>query len=479
MFNTISKATLLIIFCFVASYKAQSQSFLKKTLNVIEKANKTIESVTNNPSKEEKQLNNSKQTNTDVFSVQEKTSTLQKDQGLYENGIYVGNAFTDREIPITPHMTENTKIINMDERTITCTKHFKDGVCFALNPNHGWGVFDTAGIQIIDYKLSFGTLSGNSQMPEFENGYCPVRDPKNSYIINKRGEVIKQFTNIKYLSNFRNGIATALQTIPNPKNKYMNITRTVYINTKGELIFPHLYFTVQWNTLEPMRPFNDGLAAYFDYDQKLWGFINTKGEAIIKAQYKKVQDFHDGYAAVLTSNNKWGFIDNTNTFRIDPIYSLQPMPFSEGFALVKRKEGANCLIDKTGKTVLDLIDEITPFYQERAFVKFNYQSPYRKYDSNNQYQFIIDKSFKLVGFVKDIPIFTDNNHQQHWPTHNLWYADRILMDTKGNAIYAAKEVQLFSEGRAFCYIDDNRSALTSCFINTKGEIIFLFRQNEF
>ena len=317
-------------------------------------------------------------------------------------------------------------------------------------------------------------------MPEFENGYCPVRDPKGSYIINKQGKIVSQFTNINNLSNFQQGIATATQTMPDPKNKHLNIRRVVYVNNKGELIFPHLYFTVKWENSKPMRPFNDGLSAYYDYDQKLWGFIDHTGNTVVKAQYKMVQDFHDGYAAVLTTNDKWGFIDTNGTFQIPAMYAREPMPFSEGVALVSRREGPSCLIDKTGKIVLDFIYKMTPFYNNKAFVNFSQESPYREIDPNHNFIFIIDREFKVVGLSKKMPLFLDNYNEEHWPSNNLWLSEEgVLMDNKGDAIYASNIIRPFSNNRSYVCFDDGKSALTAGFMNPSGEIVFLFTQSEF
>lgn len=107
-----------------------------------------------------------------------------------------------------------------------------------------------------------------------------------------------------------------------------------------------------------------------------------------------VQDFHDGYAAVLTTNDKWGFIDTNGTFQIPAMYAREPMPFSEGVALVSRREGPSCLIDKTGKIVLDFIYKMTPFYNNKAFVNFSQESPYREIDPNHNFISLLIESSK-------------------------------------------------------------------------------------
>lgn len=457
-----------------------AQSFLKKALNTIDKVNNVLETTTSSSKKQpNKELEEDKETEnkTSISSNDQQTKSVKK---TAVGGLHIGNVSPDRPTPITPKKTERTKVINMESHTITCTKYFKNGVCFIEDPKSNlWGAIDTTGTLIIKYELNFGTIYGNSQYPEFENGVCPVRDPKGSYIIDKTGKTVKQFTKIRHLSNFQNGIATALQSYTDPKNKYRTISRVIYVNNKGEIVFPHLFFDLGMKIFKPMRPFSDNLAAYFDYNSERWGFINNKGEIIVKAQYIKVQDFHDGYAAVQSENTKWGYIDTTGTVKIDYKFTNEPSPFSEGMASVSRREGTSCLIDKKGTIVLDLIDGISLFYQGVAFVNFNYQSPYKKYDQQNRYKLIINKDLKVVGLVKYLPIFKDMDNNIHWPNEGLWYYGGALVNTKGDNIYCARNIHEFSDNRAFCQIDDGGNYITSCFINREGEIVFMFKEYEF
>ena len=471
------KLIVLILLGGLTSTPINAQSFLKKALKTIDKVNNALEATTSSTQQSQKESQKEEEKETVVSS----NDRPKKDNGkTTAEGLHIGSIATDWATPIIPRKTAQTKVINIDSRSITCSQYFKDNACFVCDPTTKlWGAFDTTGTQIIKYEHDFGLIHGKSQNPEFENGVCPVRNPKGSYIIDKTGKKIKQFTDIRELSNFRNGIATALQSYPDPKNKYRTISRVVYINNKGEIIFPHLFFELKWNDVEPMRQFSDNLAAYFDYNLNKWGFINQKGEIIVKAQYTKVQDFHDGYAAVQNENKKWGYIDTTGVVKIDYKFANEPFPFSEGVAFVSRREGTNCLIDKNGTIILDQVEHISPFYQGRAFVDFNYQSPYKKYDQQNRYKIIIDKDLKVVGLATYLPTFEDVDHNFHWPQDGLWYYGDALVDTKGDEIFCAKSLHEFSDNRAFCYIDDGSSYLISCFINREGEIVFMFKEYEF
>ncbi len=48
-----------------------------------------------------------------------------------------------------------------------------------------------------------------------------------------------------------------------------------------------------------------------------YGYVNTKGELVIGAQFEQAGSFSEGLAAVL-SGDAWGFIDFAGKFAIEP-----------------------------------------------------------------------------------------------------------------------------------------------------------------
>jgi hypothetical protein len=85
---------------------------------------------------------------------------------------------------------------------------------------------------------------------------------------------------------------------------------------------------------------------------------------IIPAHYINVYDFYEGLAAVQTEKQKWGFIDQTGRFVVEPIYDECNYFFSNGYACVKANmmkddsgkwTGQYGLVDKNGKLVIPLI----------------------------------------------------------------------------------------------------------------------------
>ena len=76
--------------------------------------------------------------------------------------------------------------------------------------------------------------------------------------------------------------------------------------------------------------------------QQGWGFINLKGEWVIKPQYQSVGEFaSNGLANVDVDYDKSGFIDKTGKMVIEPIFE-GAWQFSNGLACIyeNRKRGA-------------------------------------------------------------------------------------------------------------------------------------------
>lgn len=84
-------------------------------------------------------------------------------------------------------------------------------------------------------------------------------------------------------------------------------------------------------------PFSEGLAAV--RSDRGWGFIDKRGQEIIRPQFAEVSSFSEGLAPVQV-NGSWGFIDRQGQMVIAPQYSHASL-FSEGIAVVIRSEQTN------------------------------------------------------------------------------------------------------------------------------------------
>lgn len=81
-----------------------------------------------------------------------------------------------------------------------------------------------------------------------------------------------------------------------------------------------------------------------------WGFINKKGDLVIKADYEEVGNFQEGLCAV-QKNNRWGFIDKNGKIIVQTIYKTV-WAYSNGLAKILDDNNKVGFIDKNGKMVI-------------------------------------------------------------------------------------------------------------------------------
>lgn len=269
---------------------------------------------------------------------------------------------------------------------------FHDGLLAVKNGETGrWGFIDEAGNKVIDYQWEYETF----KYPQFGGGACLVckysRDTygileSTWYIIDKSGNAIKLKEQILESTPFnKDGYAIVV------KRMGATYSKCTYINAKGQEVFPEISQTVM--TIAPecpnvARPFSNGLAAFYDIDERRYGFINKKGVVVCPPVFIDVQDYSEGLAAVQVPDNgkKWGFIDVTGKMVIPAKFSNEPYPFREGKASVEKRDGTVVMIDKTGTVISPEFSDIRNFHLGYAFAQTKGKS----------FLDIVDENFNVV-----------------------------------------------------------------------------------
>ena len=139
----------------------------------------------------------------------------------------------------------------------------------------------------------------------------------------------------------------------------------LYINTTGAPAFFRQFLN--------LSPFHGGLAAV-EVDGK-WGFIDKKGNDVIKAEYASVSDFSEGYAVVrydVTGGGHYrsSFVDSTGTVVANTRFN-HARGFSEGLAVVENSKGNRLVLNKRFVTNMGNLpyEEIKDFHEGLARVK--------------------------------------------------------------------------------------------------------------
>lgn len=115
-----------------------------------------------------------------------------------------------------------------------------------------------------------------------------------------------------------------------------------FINKKGEIVIKP--------KLKDAGRFSENLAP-FEADSGKWGYLDPNGEVVIKPQFDWAISFHEGLALVQVGE-LWGYIDRTGKIVIEPKFGWA-QSFSEGLAGVREQFNSYGFIDKSGNWIIE------------------------------------------------------------------------------------------------------------------------------
>lgn len=206
-----------------------------------------------------------------------------------------------------------------------------EGLIPVCNDFFKYGYIDTKGNQVIEFKYD--------QARDFENGYAIVRTNSGGVgMIDKNGNEIFP-CEYKQLGQFSDGLCWY-----GMGNSYycVNENKEIVIQIKSD----------QYDYIP--APFINGLCEVCK-DRK-YGLINKKGETVLEPieGLGFSYDGNDiGYAAVVNTEGKWGFVDAKGNLVIPYKYDTIDY-FREGLALVWQGDKYG-YIDKSGKEVIPIM----------------------------------------------------------------------------------------------------------------------------
>ena len=257
------------------------------------------------------------------------------------------------------------------EEIIPCkylnAKDFSEGLAVVKTNLGNYVYIDKNDIQIIGYEYTFASsffegyalvkhkgsnlynyLDKNSHhngrylsATSFQNGKAIVMDDEYIYIIDKSFQP-------KFLKKLnRESISKAIlcnngYTLIVDDNGYYG-----FLNTDFEKITPISFLNA--------REFHQE-NAIVEISNDFIGFINDGGKITAFSkyhQYKEINDFSEGLAAVQNVEGLWGYI-NPEGKEVIPCQFKQADNFSEGLAGVMDKEGSIYYIDKKGKKIISI-----------------------------------------------------------------------------------------------------------------------------
>lgn len=222
---------------------------------------------------------------------------------------------------------------------------FSEGFALVENETYGYHFIDKSGQRAFpdlafEYAYDFSEGFAVVQF-EDENG-----DSYYSYLTTS-GELA--FGGAKYTEaeSFSEGFAVV--STDDPGNIFNQ--QHFYINSEGQKVFAGKTFYFP-------SPFSEGFAVYSEspYPGSARHIINQQGNQVFGREFDFVDEFHEGFAAVLErsglfeENTNWTYIDLTGQTAFSGAVFAYAGSFSEGFASVRDNEDSlSYFIDITGK----------------------------------------------------------------------------------------------------------------------------------
>jgi hypothetical protein len=207
--------------------------------------------------------------------------------------------------------TEELAIAEGDEKSIPQKKGFIDRTGKLVIPKRftyaypfsavtesesgesGWGYIDRTGKWVIPPQFDWAT--------PFSSGAAAVNRRKNCGYIEPSG----QFKFHLSTSGDQHDCSSAWGEFRNGLARNLFNTKYGFIDQTGKEIIPPRF--------DATDKFSEGLAAV--QITKEWGYIDTKGELVIKLTgISQAHAFHKGLAEVVTREGRWGYIDKTGKY---------------------------------------------------------------------------------------------------------------------------------------------------------------------
>lgn len=200
------------------------------------------------------------------------------------------------------------------------------------------------------------------------------------------------------------------------------------------------------------------------------GYINEKGNIVIKPDYLNGNDFADGLAAV-RQNGHYGFIDETGKFIIQPEYDFATN-FVKGLVVVY-KNGKPLFLNQKGEVALPTVYKTLFFIDDRKGIITTQTDKQGVIDMATK-QLLIDTVFSSIGdFKQGVAIVGE-----YIPPAKKEKEKRVaVIDTTGKfMVHFGKyeAINPFVDGFATVEMEDpkNQDGSTDGVIDTKGNLLF-------
>ncbi len=371
--------------------------FLDKLNKGLEKLNKGLDKVEN--ALKGKKSKNKTKTNPKASTQQEAPNAALNEA----NATPTTSSSLEQQPTITAiHLSADTRFVQRKALWDNMSD-VSEGIFSIQEYNRKIGYASYFGFWTVDGRCLFpAQYEMFGEKPRFNSGACVVKnaDAKNRhgiilYADGRTRELSKEWAKV---TQFYDGVAMV--------SERSGSINHFYINTKGEKIWPHLSDKVTMANKGTdhtyMRPIKEGMRAYYSNIEKAWGFLDEKGNVVIKPQFSAVRDFAGGYALAFIPKYKGSFdgkpifIDRKGATVLEIPYNAPNLQYaaiisdiSDGCFSIAFPNDATVFYDLTGK-------ELKRYGLASWFHKGTSATRADKYDFEGPV-YIVNRNFDIAG----------------------------------------------------------------------------------
>jgi hypothetical protein len=214
-----------------------------------------------------------------------------------------------------------------------------DSNLIGVKQNGKWGMKDVSGKEIL--PIEFESLT-----PYAQNQVILAQKGSQYGFIDAKGKWL--FEKVKSVYTLNGCYQGMIVCIVNGKHGYLDMKGNEVITTKYD----------NAHSFNKLGLAKVGKKSTGTNAATLWGYIDKKGNEVIPVQYESIGEFYNGFVyAKDRETNRYGFLNKTGKWVLNPVY-LDLLSFDEyGGAWVKQTDAKWHYINKTGKDLGTLDDK--------------------------------------------------------------------------------------------------------------------------
>lgn len=433
----------------ILSPSSADAQLLNKITKGLGKVSKGLEKLSNEVEKATKKSNGNK---TNANSTNPSSQTGNQVSTEYDGSDEDYEEEVNAEIPEyldgarQPAITPRTLLLRKkDCFRVNTLNPVSDGVFAIQETNLKYGYSYYYGFWTIDGKrLTEARYESPEGYPVFDSGAVVLKDlPNSNYyqpyiILYKDGTAIKLPENYSYVSEFRDGVATA-----ETKGTFKKKSERFCMDTHGKPIWRHLDSPTR--AVLEVGYLRDGLRRVLmrfeprpgSYNTA-YGFINDSGEWVIEPDLRLASEFKNGYCSVKDKDGKIKFIDTKGktVCLLPDDWSLNQIgDVSDGYFVRQETIGSECTYYDLEGNAIQTYREASDFNKGYAFIKQDYDAPLclintkfeivkviGRIDTNKAWAGINDPVFGKAGLgtIGECVVVTPEGKPVIFVSHKFW-----------------------------------------------------------